>query len=157
MLGSELGGTKPRARCPVRFQLPQLENYGSHPTGSKACRRAIARMKAEAAVVDRCLKTGAEDYRPRPSSGLFGQRSRLLPHGFRSLATNNRAHGPTGRHRSCKPRIRVRFPMSPLFNLIRSCSPAAKAASLQEEERWFESHPSLFHCGVVSAGRNPWL
>ena len=25
------------------------------------------------------------------------------------------------------------------FNSIRSCSPAAKAASLQEEERWFES------------------
>jgi hypothetical protein len=25
------------------------------------------------------------------------------------------AHGPTGRHRSCKPEIRVRFPMGPLM------------------------------------------
>ena len=30
------------------------------------------------------------------------------------IGTQTRAHGPTGRCRSCKPEIRVRFPMGPL-------------------------------------------
>jgi hypothetical protein len=36
------------------------------------------------------------------------------------------------------------IPGESIFQLIRSCSPAAKAASLQEEERWFESTQD--HC-----------
>jgi hypothetical protein len=43
----------------VRFQLPQLE-YGSHPTGSKARRRPIGKMKARDAVVEHRLNTGGE-------------------------------------------------------------------------------------------------
>ena len=36
------------------------------------------------------------------------------------------------------------IPDESIFDFIRSCSPAAKAASLQEEERWFESTQDHF-------------
>ena len=46
--------------------------------------------------------------------------------GSSPTASASWGHGPTGRRRSCKPEIRVRFPVSPLHFTARSRGPAAK-------------------------------
>ena len=49
-----------------------------------------------------------------------------------------RGHGPTGRRQLRTLEIRVRLPVTPLKR-TRSCGPAAKAAPLQGNDRWFDS------------------
>ncbi len=50
-----------------------------------------------------------------------------------------RAHGPTGRRRSCKPEIRVRFPVSPLFHSDTVPWSNGEDSWPTPRQRWFES------------------
>ena len=87
----------------VRFHPSELAT--EHATRACRERRAVALRQTEVIRLDEepVSKTGVPIHRD----------CEFESHDFRL-----RAHGPTGRHRLRKPRIRVRFPVSPLGRTV---------------------------------------